>query len=169
MAAGPTGPRSRWAAVGSCCPCPETPRTWPGRAPSSGSGRAGRAEREAAAGWGGVGTVGPPRRGLTWAANPPAPGLRRRDPERGSGSAAAREGVGQGLPELGPRGRHGRVCWCDRGRPRSTPAREKRVGRGPGPRSRQPRPPRLAPTLVASLESGERAGPSLDPSWGCPF
>lgn len=33
VAAGPTGPRGRWAAVGSCCPCPETPRTWPGRPP----------------------------------------------------------------------------------------------------------------------------------------
>lgn len=34
VAVGRTGPRGLWAAVGSCCPCAETPLTWPGRAPT---------------------------------------------------------------------------------------------------------------------------------------
>lgn len=81
----------------------------------------------------------PPRRSLTWAASPSAPGCVSVTQREAVG--AAREGVGPGLPELGPRWRLGR--------PLSTPAREKRVGRGPGPRSSQPRPARLAPILAA--------------------
>lgn len=52
VAVGRTGPRGRWAAVGSCCPCAETPLTWPGRAPfpeRAGHGAARRTGREARA------------------------------------------------------------------------------------------------------------------------
>lgn len=52
VAVGRTGPRGRWAAVGSCCPCAETPLTWPGRAPfpeRAGHGVARRTGREARA------------------------------------------------------------------------------------------------------------------------
>lgn len=60
VAVGRTGPRGRWAAVGSCCPCAETPLTWPGRAPAperAGHSTAGRGTRD--------GRLGPPR-GATW-------------------------------------------------------------------------------------------------------
>lgn len=45
VAAGRTRPRGRWAAVGSCCPCAETPLTWPGRAPSPARAGYGAARR----------------------------------------------------------------------------------------------------------------------------
>lgn len=64
VAVGRTGPRGRWAAVGSCCPCAETPLTWPGRAPSperAGLGPAGRGSQD--------GRLGPPRSG-TWVWSP---------------------------------------------------------------------------------------------------
>lgn len=47
VAAGATGPRGRWAAVGSCCLLRD-PRTWPGRAPA---GPGGRLDRGAGGEW----------------------------------------------------------------------------------------------------------------------
>lgn len=138
VAAGPTGPRGRWAAVGSCCPCPETLRTWPGRPPPPAREGRGAWETEAAAGpagWGGVGARAP-RRGLTWAALLPAPGPEPRDPERG------------GLPAR-RRGAAGRVSGCGRERPRTTRAREERCGNGPAARGEPAREVLLAPALAA--------------------
>lgn len=171
VAAGPTGPRGRWAAVGSCCPCPETPRTWPGRAPSPGFSWAGRAGGGGRGRAGGVGRGrhhrrppaarphlgGPPAR--TWAgSSQPRAGRWERKRGRVHGDRA-------GLPELGARGRRGRVCRCGRGRPRSTPAQEEPSGNR---RRARVEPAQADPTCsrprgLAGVRRGCRAGPGPFP------
>lgn len=174
VAAGPTGPRGRWAAVGSCCPCPETPRTWPGRAPSPGFSWAGRA------GGGGRGRAGGVGRGRHHRRPPPPPAARPHlggPPARTwAGSSQPRAGRWErkrgrvhggraGLPELGARGRRGRVCRCGHGRLRSTPAQEEPSGKR---RRARVEPAQAGPTCsrprgLAGVRRGCRAWPGPFP------
>ena len=174
VAAGPTGPRGRWAAVGSCCPCPETPRTWPGRAPSPGSSRAGRA------GGGGRGRAGRVGRGRRHRRPPARPHLGGPPARTWAGSSQPRAGRWErkrgrvhggraGLPELGARGRRGRVCRCGRGRPRSTPAQEEPSGEeAPGPGRASPGWPDLLPPSRPSWSLESLLGLTGTLPWGAP-